>query len=340
MLTFINGFKLLKTWCWRRLNTDPQIFLKERTKLKFLCVRLITLLSVIILVAACGDGGGGSSGSSGLSVSSATVNLATPTGTPCGTVDNSLSQPIASNSDVFGNLSFWVSSVIGSKPWSCLIVNKSNDQPVFDGNQSVRFEVRSGDCTAPNYTSISDCVNDRSRSEINTADQNSGVHPASTQGQIITYQYRIYIPTQPLIRPATAKGAPNNVLTVLTQLRNTHTSDALAYLVIDAAGALYLQTHKDFSWVPNQIVAIDLKPQDKWITLKYVVKSTSAADGFVWIYVNDELVFNETRATLPDAAQTQMLKIGIYNSFLSAAAQPWQTQVVYFDSISTKIENF
>ena len=304
-------------------------------------IRSALVLVVSLILVSCGGGGDtepSSPTAAGTSASTAKVSLATPAGTPCGTVDNSLRQPIASNPDVFGNLPFWVSSVLGSKPWSCLIVNKSNGQPVFDGNQSVRFEVRPGDCTAPNYTSISDCVNDRSRSEIDTADQNSGVHPASTQGQIITYQYRIYIPTQPLIRPATAKGAANTVLTVLTQLRNTHTSDALAYLCIDATGALYLQTHKDFSWVPNQIVTIDPKPQDKWITLKYVVKSTSAADGFVWIYVNDVLVINETRPTLPDAAQTQMLKIGIYDSFLSSAAQPWQTQVVYFDSISIKIE--
>ena len=74
--------------------------------------------------------------------------------------------------------------------------------------------------------------------------------------------------------------------------------------------------------------------------MKYVVKSTSASDGYVKIYVNDALVINETRATLPDAAQTQMLKIGIYDSFLSAAAQPWQTQVVYFDGISTSVTNF
>jgi hypothetical protein len=221
-----------------------------------------------------------------------------------------------------------------------LIVNKSDSQPVFDGTQSVRFEVRPGDCTAPNYTSISDCVNDRSRSEIDTADQNSGVHPPSTQGQIITYEYRVYIPTQPLIRPASAKGVSNTVLMVLTQLRNTHTSDALAFLCIDETGGLFLQTHEGFSWTPLQKVTIDTKPQDKWIKMKYVVKSTSASDGYVKIYVNDALVINETRATLPDAAQTQMLKIGIYDSFLSAAAQPWQTQVVYFDSISTSVTNY
>ena len=295
---------------------------------------LISILHSLLLVA-CGGGGDSSSSSSSSTTPASTINLATPAGTTCGTVNNALRQPIATNSDVFGNLLFWVSSVIGSKSWSCLIVNKSDGQPVFDGNQSVRFEVRPGDCTAPNYGSTSDCVNDRSRSEINNADMNSGVHPPSTQGQIITYEYRVYIPTQPLIRPA-----GSSVLMVLTQLRNTHTSDALAYLCVDAAGGLYLQTHEGFSWLPLQKVTIDTKPQDKWIKMKYVVKSTSASDGYVKIYVNDALVINETRATLPDADQTQMLKIGIYNSFLSAAAQPWQTQVVYFDGISTTVQYF
>ena len=304
-------------------------------------MKSVVVVITALLLAACGGGGSDSSSStSSTTTPASTVNLATPAGTTCGTVNNALSQPIATNTDVFGNLAFWVSSVIGSKSWSCLIVNKSDSQPVFDGTQSIRFEVRPGDCTAPNYTSISDCVNDRSRSEIDTADQNSGVHPPSTQGQIITYEYRVYIPTQPLIRPASAKGVSNTVLMVLTQLRNTHTSDALAFLCIDETGGLFLQTHEGFSWTPLQKVTIDTKPQDKWIKMKYVVKSTSSSDGYVKIYVNDALVINETRATLPDADQTQMLKIGIYNSFLSAAAQPWQTQVVYFDGISTTVQNF
>ena len=306
---------------------------------RFLPIKIIIGFTTIILVGCGGGGGSDSSNSSSTSTTPAsTISLATPAGTTCGTVNNALRQPIATNTDVFGNLAFWVSSVIGSKSWSCLIVNKSDGQPVFDGNQSVRFEVRPGDCTAPNYGSISDCVNDRSRSEIVTADMNSGYQPQPTQGQIITYEYRVYIPTQPLIRPTAPAGS--SVLMVLTQLRNTHTSDALAFLCVDNNGGLYLQTHTGFSWTPNQVVTIDSKPQNKWIKLKYVVKSTSASDGYVKIYVNDALVINETRATLPDAAQAQMLKIGIYNSFLSAAAQPWQTQVVYFDGISTTVQNF
>jgi len=287
-------------------------------------------LAMALLLVACGGGGGDSSSSTPAS----TVSLATPAGTTCGSVDNALVQPIAPNADVFGNLNFWVSSVIGSKPWSCLIVNKSDGQPVFDGNQSVRFEIRPGDCTAPDYTAISDCVNDRSRSEIKTINSKTG-NPSSTQGQIITYEYRVYIPSQPLIKPS-----GNAVLTVLSQLRNSSTSDALAYLAVDTNGSLYLQTHAGFSFTASQKVNIDSNAFNKWIKLKYVVKSTAASDGYVQIYVNDSLVINETRATLPDSNKTQMLIIGIYNSYLSAATQPWQTQVVYFDGISTSVSNF
>ena len=289
---------------------------------------LIIFLTALALLA-CGGGGDSSSSTSQVS----TVSLTTPAGATCGTVDNSLEQPVKATSDVFGNLAFWVSSVIGSKSWSCLIVNKSDGQPVFDGNQSVRFEVRPGDCTAPDYTGISDCVNDRSRSEIKSV--NTKANKSSTQGQIITYEYRVYIPYQPSIRPA-----GNGVAVFLTQLRNAQSTDALAFLAFDNKGGLYLQTHAGFSFTPLQQVPIDSNPYNKWIKLKYVVKSTAASDGYVQIYVNDALIINETRATLPNAASTQMLIIGIYNSFLSAATQPWQTQVVYFDGMSTSVQYF
>ena len=288
---------------------------------------------VVLVLSACGGGGDSSSSSSSSTTPASTISLATPAGTTCGTVDNALEQPIKPNSDVFGNLAFWVSSVIGSKSWSCLIVNKSEGQPVFDGNQSVRFEIRPGDCTSPDYTAISDCVNDRSRSEIRSI--NPRASKSSTQGQIITYEYRVYIPYQPSIRPA-----GTGVAVFLTQLRNAQSTDALAFLAFDNKGGLYLQTHAGFSFTPLQQVPIDSNPYNKWIKLKYVVKSTAASDGYVQIYVNDELIINETRATLPDAAKTQMLIIGIYDSFLSAATQPWQTQVVYFDGMSTTVQYF
>jgi len=136
------------------------------------------------------------------------------------------------------------------------------------------------------------------------------------------------------------RPAGTGVAVFLTQLRNAQSTDALAFLAFDNKGGLYLQTHAGFSFTPLLQVPIDSNPYNKWIKLKYVVKSTAASDGYVQIYVNDELKINETRATLPDAAKTQMLIIGIYDSFLSAATQPWQTQVVYFDGMSTTVQYF
>ena len=292
-------------------------------------------LSILALVtlAACGGGGGDSSSSSSSSTTSAsTISLATPAGTPCLTSTTS--------TDVFGNTNYRVSQAIKASTWGCLLVNKSDGQPVFDGNQSVRFEIRPGDCNASN--SYDDCVNNRSRWEL----MSNGTQDKSTQGQIITYQYYIYIPTQPLIRPATRAGVHGNdtVMTCLTQLnwfsRTGADHSILTGLYVDEVGGLFVRTSTDFAYNGGEQVSIDSNPYNKWIKMTYVIKSTTAADGYIKIYANDKLITNETRATLPDLNSTTLLKIGIYNGSLSFSAQPWQTQVVYFDGISTTVTNF
>jgi len=299
-------------------------------------------LAMALLLVACGGGGGDSSSSSSSSTTPAsTISLATPAGTAC--------TSSFSNTDAFGNVKLQLSQ--GTTAWGCLVVDKANNQPTYSGSQSVRFEVREGDCdSTQTYISGSDlkatdCSTSRSRYEIYEISGNS------TEGKIITYEYYLYVPTQPLIQPPPTKGAPNTPTTVLTQINwsckailcptlGSNGYGALVYLKIDYTGTLYLQTHQDFTWTPNQVIAIDTKPQDKWIKLKYVVKSTAASDGYLQIYVNDKIVINETRATLPNSSSTDALKFGIYDGYLSSASQPWQTQVVYFDSISTTVTNF
>ena len=291
---------------------------------------ICTALVMTLLLVACGGGGGDSSSSSSSTTPASTVSLTTPAGTSC------LSS--SSSTDVFGNTNYRVSHAIKASTWGCMLVNKSDGQPVFDGTQSVRFEIRAGDCNASN--SFDDCVNDRSRWEL----MSNGTQDPSTQGQIITYQYYVYIPSQPLLRPATRAGAPNTVQTVLTQLNwfsRTRTDHSiLAGLFVDSAGGLFVRTNQDFGYTPSQDVVVDSNPYNKWIKLTYVIKSTTAADGYIRIYANDKLLINETRATLPDLNSTTLLKVGFYNSFLSSSAQPWQTQVAYFDGFSTSVTNF
>jgi len=307
---------------------------------KFLLIKIVIVLAAISLFG-CGGGGESSSSSSSSTTLASTISLATPAGTPCTSNFN--------NTDAFGNVRIQLSQ--GTTAWGCLVVDKANSQPTYSGSQSVRFEVREGDCDSTQFyisgsdLKATDCSTSRSRYEIYEISGNS------TEGKIITYEYSIYVPTQPLIQPTTAKGAPSIPLTMLTQINwackgipcPTLVGNGYGSLVIlktDYTGTLYLQTHQDFTNTPNQVIAIDAKPQDKWIKLKYVIKSTAATDGFLWVYVNDKLVINETRATLPNSSSTDALKFGIYNSSKSSAAQPWQTQVVYFDGISTTVQNF
>ena len=58
------------------------------------------------------------------------------------------------------------------KPWGYAVVNQSDGAPVRAGDQSVRFEVRKGDCGYADGPPLeeSDCKRGRQRHELNQAD--------------------------------------------------------------------------------------------------------------------------------------------------------------------------
>jgi hypothetical protein len=302
--------------------------------------RLLGGSLILGLLIACGDGGGGKS-DSGSSNSSAksSISLSTPSGTSCASS--------FADSDAFGNIRFQSST--GTTPWGCLVVDQASSQPTVSGTKAVRVELRPGDCdSSQTFLSgsavVSDCTSDRSRFEIRQ------VVGGSTAGQIITYEYYVYIPAQANFQPPWNKtgSAP---LTVLTQVNwqcgatacpslGSNGYGALAYLVIDNSGTLFFQTQQDFSWVPNGKVAIDTSPFDKWIKVKFVIKSSSSGDGSFQAYANDKPLINEARATLPNPSANISLKVGIYNSSISSVSKPWSTQVIYYDAFSTSVQNF
>jgi len=294
---------------------------------------------MLVLLVGCGQGGGGNSDSSSTTVKTPSVSLSTPGGTSCASS--------FSDTDAFGNIRFQPST--GTTPWGCLVVDQASSQPIVSGTKAVRVELRPGDCDASQTflsgsTVVSDCTSDRSRFEIHQ--RSTG----STAGQIITYEYYVYIPAQSNFQPPWSQTG-SSPLTVLTQINwqcgaiacptlGSNGYGALAFLVIDSTGTLFIQTHQDFSWVPNAKVNVDTIPFDKWIKLKYVIKSSSSGDGFFQAYANDKLIVNETRATLPNIYAYLSLKLGIYNSSISSVSKPWSTQVIYYDAFSTSVQNF
>ena len=298
-------------------------------------LKSVTALITALLLASCGGGGGDSGSSSSSSSSSSTpassyAVFPTPAGTAC--TSN------FSNTDAFGNVTFEISGTGNgtAKPYSCLVVDKANNQPVYSGTQSVRFETRPGDCFIGNG-GYDDCANDRQHNDLMAA----GNHK-STDGKILTYEYYLYLPTQTLIRPASAKGCYSTVGMIITQINwiNTAGTDYgyIAFLNVGETGDLYLQTINGLSNQYSAAVPLDGSPNNKWIKMRYEIKSSSAADGYLYVYMNDKLVYSRTGATIPGSNYYNMLKVGIYNGQVSCAAQPWQPQAIYYDGFNTSVQ--
>jgi hypothetical protein len=230
------------------------------------------------------------------------------------------------NYDVFSGIKFLNVNTYGNKSYGALIVNKNDGYPVFDGNESSRFELRNGDCGWND--GFSDCQTDRSRSEIYANDfENYRVD------KIVTYVTHVYIPKQPKFKPL----GPNNLL-VMNQINYLDSSGksfgALAYLVMGNNDVLLIRTHKEFTWIGLHDYIITNTPYDKWITLKYEIKMSDKDDGYIKVYANENLLVYENRPTIPSKTGVLNLKFGIYNSLKSSAIEPYTTQIIYIDGVS------
>jgi hypothetical protein len=226
------------------------------------------------------------------------------------------------NEDVFMGLSFETSQPINAKDYGCAFVKNVDGFPVFDGTQSARFEVRASDCST--NTNWDDCPNDRSRHEINETDRES------SEGRLLAYELMVYIPSKPQVRPL----GRNLLFLVQLNVRNSSLYTTLAYLEVSEWKELLIRTHKGFTWdIKRQYMVLD-NPLDKWTKVRFEVKSTSDDNGYLKVFVNDEIKVHETRQTLPTLDSKHSLKFGIYNAYKSKATEPYGTQIVYFDAIS------
>ena len=256
--------------------------------------------------------------------------------------------PSKDNIDVFNQIEFLTVNTVGNKNYNCLIVNSNNGHPVLDGEESARFELRPelGDCGyTPN--GFSDCETDRSRHEIYEA-----WIPEYTNiiGKKVIYEWSIYIPSTEYFTP----NPSGNPLTVLGQVFssseggntinddiNTESCDgkALLYFVMEGNTLKYL-THKPFTWMQNDRVLIDETPFDKWINFKIEINVSTGDDGYIKLFVNNELFNEDNRQTMCSTGNTLLnLKLGIYNSSVEDKSMPFLKQVVYYDGVKRTILN-
>jgi hypothetical protein len=250
--------------------------------------------------------------------------------------------------DVFNGIEFLTVNTTGNKNYNCLIVNKSDGHPVIDGNESARFELRSeeGDC---GYTpeGFSDCDTDRSRHELY---EQWIPEYDNIEGKILTYEYSLYIPEIEYFTPTS--DVTKRPLTVLSQVFsqsegenrindeiNTSVCDpkALLYFIMENNTLKYV-THKPFTWYQNDRITIRENPFNEWINIKIEIKASVNNDGYIKLYINNELINSDMRPTLCALNNTSFaLKLGIYNAYVSDKNSPFLKQVVYYDDVKRSI---
>ncbi|HEX5214113.1 MAG TPA: heparin lyase I family protein [Vicinamibacterales bacterium] len=249
-----------------------------------------------------------------------TVTQASPAAAGCGG---------APDADALGGLPFVTFLNPALFSYGCQIVSVSDGHPVHDGVKSARFELRAGECESS--AAYPDCQTDRSRYQIN--ENNRG---ESNDGRIVSYEEWIYVPPQPRFRP---RGG--NILflnEILYRPADSETGGGvLGYVEVGQNGQLMIRTHRGFTFDIDRQYTVLTNPVGTWTKVVWEIKSTTQADGYIRVYVNDALMVDETKPTLPNAGWRHMLLLGIYNAFRSNATEPYDTQVVYFDGIRKTI---
>ena len=160
----------------------------------------------------------------------------------------------------------------------------------------------------------------------------------STEGDLLTYELSVYIPSKQKIKPPGNHNLLSLIQINVVSLLSSHDPrwfrTSLPFLIFDD-GTLRIRTHHEFTWKVKTDYTVVEDPLDKWIKFKFEINSTSDDNGYLKVFVNDELMVHEIRPTIPpDQDATTYLRFGIYNAFLSQCdCKNMPTQVVYFDEI-------
>lgn len=232
------------------------------------------------------------------------------------------------NVDALGSTNFITVHEINERVYGCLIVDRSDGFPVLDGLKSARFEVRPWDCSA--NIGYNDCVNDRARHEI----QDASIWSGTTNGQTITYTTNLYIPRQEAFKP---RGSSILFLGQIVTNNGPSGFGTVAFLEVNDNNDLVVRSN-----VLPQSSNVEKFPLttnifDRWIRIQYEIRS-SRTSGYIKIYVDNELKFERSQATLLDDSGATGIKLGIYNAFKSGAMESFQTQIIYYDGLNKTIQ--
>lgn len=198
------------------------------------------------------------------------------------------------------------------------IVEKSKGHPTRLGKQSLRFEVKSGDCGYDNIWD--DCKNDRERHELSSSGHNDGEY---------WYSWSIFLPDDFI-----------NVYPVKLAMGQFNQIKGRPVWMFQNARGGYFVDNQVYGYTSRKDRILNQKEMlGKWNDIIINSKWTHLKDGFFRVWVNGKLLLSHSGPTKTEGKKV-IHKFGIYRSFVKRFKNYHNIdkvpgQVVYFDEVRT-----
>jgi len=222
--------------------------------------------------------------------------------------------------DVASGWDFDKSLKLGFRPWGYKIVNAVDGHPVRAGKQSVRFEVRPGDCSR-NSAGHDDCLADRERHElVQTGSQQK-------EGDKLWYAWSLYVPSD-----------YPNVFPAKVTLGQFHQNPEVIWMFRNKGGGYHVNRQNTLGrgYGFDEILD-DTALRGRWNDILVHVRWTYRDTGIFNVWVNEKKTYEYHGPTMGKNT-TVYFKFGLYRAFVSRYKARYRSsalpvQVVYFDEV-------
>ena len=231
------------------------------------------------------------------------------------------------------------------------IVNAEDGYPVKSGTQSIRFEIREGDCSHDG-SGWSDCKGDRHRSELYQTNTKDGFKHKF-------FAWSIYLPedfqsVDPVLLAAGQihQNKPgytfaNGKKKTFAQNMSFHINNG-GYWAVRYLLQMPQESDPYSGYYKKKTHLIDIKDMlGKWTDIVLEFRSSPNKDGIIRVWVNGEMKYEYLGQT-SDGGRNYF-KFGLYQSWVSRInntppmpwidgtrkkkSDPYPTQVVYYDDV-------
>ena len=231
---------------------------------------------------------------------------------------SSFSKSFSLSSDVgFGN-KYFKSLSNNFKKYGVCIVEKSKSHPTRLGQQSLRFEVKPGDCGYNN--GWDDCKNDRERHELSGNRHGDGEY---------WYSWSIYLPKD-----------FKNIYPTKLAMGQFHQSKGHVVWMFQNGNGGYLVDNQVYGYTTRRDKILNQKEMlGRWNDILVNAYWTDKKEGFFRVWVNGKLSYKYSGPTKSKGKKVYQ-KFGIYRSYMSRYKMAKKVdlvpgQVVYFDEVRT-----